>query len=170
MDRSHRKMEIAEDRGEDREVDDPAEVTIGEDDLVLPFVTTAFDKLARPIQRWIRSQGWRDLRDIQVRAITAIGDGTSDVIIAASTAGGKTEAAFLPLISQVITDEDGGNGFDLLYVAPLKALITDQANRLEAMCQEAELPVVPGTATSQPRLNHGQSSAARGSPDNTGIA
>jgi ATP-dependent Lhr-like helicase len=34
-------------------------------------------------------------------------------------------------------------GFDLLYVAPLKALITDQANRLEAMCQEAELPVVP---------------------------
>lgn len=106
-------------------------------------MTAAFDKLARPIQRWIRSQGWRELRDIQVRAINAIGEGTSDVIIAASTAGGKTEAAFLPLISQVITDEDGGNGFDLLYVAPLKALITDQANRLEAMCQEVELPVVP---------------------------
>jgi ATP-dependent Lhr-like helicase len=70
-------------------------------------VTAAFDKLARPIQRWIRSQGWRELRDIQVRAINSIGDGTSDVIIAASTAGGKTEAAFLPLISQVITDEDG---------------------------------------------------------------
>jgi hypothetical protein len=41
------RMEIAEDRGEDmREVDDPAEAPIGEDDLVLPFVTTAFDKLA----------------------------------------------------------------------------------------------------------------------------
>ncbi|WP_068092914.1 DEAD/DEAH box helicase [Novosphingobium rosa] len=106
-------------------------------------MTTAFDKLARPIQRWIRSQGWRDLRDIQVRSITAISDGTSDVIIAASTAGGKTEAAFLPLISQVIADEEAVGGFDLLYVAPLKALITDQANRLEAMCQEAELPVVP---------------------------
>jgi hypothetical protein len=37
------RIEIAEDRGEDREVDDPAEATIGEDDLVLPFVTTAFD-------------------------------------------------------------------------------------------------------------------------------
>jgi ATP-dependent helicase YprA (DUF1998 family) len=74
------------------------------------------------------------------------------------------------LISQVIADEDGGNGFDLLYVAPLKALITDQANRLEAMCQEAELPVVPGTATFQPRSNPGSQATARGSPDHTGIA
>jgi ATP-dependent Lhr-like helicase len=78
-----------------------------------------------------------------VRAINAIKDGTADVIVAAATAGGKTEAAFLPLISEVLEGENNGEGFDLLYVAPLKALITDQASRLEAICQEAELPVVP---------------------------
>lgn len=105
-------------------------------------MTPAFDKLARPVQRWIRAQGWRELRDIQTRAIHVIRDSQADVIVAASTAGGKTEAAFLPLISEIL-DGDGGGGFDLLYIAPLKALITDQANRLEAICQEAELPVVP---------------------------
>jgi ATP-dependent Lhr-like helicase len=106
-------------------------------------VTTAFDKLARPIQKWVRSQGWRELREIQVRAINAIKDGSADVIVAASTAGGKTEAAFLPLLSEVLEAENSGDGFDLLYVAPLKALITDQASRLEAICQDAELAVVP---------------------------
>ena len=107
-------------------------------------MTSAFDKLARPVQRWIRAQGWRELRDIQTRAIHVIRDSQADVIVAASTAGGKTEAAFLPLISEVLEAEVGGiGGFDLLYVAPLKALITDQANRLEAICQEVELPVVP---------------------------
>jgi ATP-dependent Lhr-like helicase len=84
------------------------------------------------------------LRDIQTRAIHVIRDSQADVIVAASTAGGKTEAAFLPLISEVLEEDVGGSGgFDLLYIAPLKALITDQANRLEAICQEAELPVVP---------------------------
>ena len=104
---------------------------------------TAFDQLARPIQKWIRAQGWAELRPLQVRATQAILGGESDQIIAASTAGGKTEAAFLPLISQVLTAELRASGFDLLYIGPLKALITDQARRLADICQEAELPVVP---------------------------
>lgn len=84
------------------------------------------------------------MRDIQVRATHAILDGGDDVIIAASTAGGKTEAAFLPLISDVLdAPQAKGPGFDLLYIGPLKALITDQAARLEDICRDAELPVVP---------------------------
>ena len=106
-------------------------------------MTSAFDKLARPVQKWIRQQGWRELRDIQVRSIRTICETDADLIVAASTAGGKTEAAFLPLISQVLDEPSGGTGFDLLYIGPLKALITDQAMRLEGICQEAELPVVP---------------------------
>lgn len=106
-------------------------------------MTSAFDKLARPVQKWIRQQGWRELRDIQVRSIRTICETDADLIVAASTAGGKTEAAFLPLISQVLDEPFGGIGFDLLYIGPLKALITDQAMRLEGICQEAELPVVP---------------------------
>ena len=106
-------------------------------------MSSAFDKLARPVQKWIRQQGWRELRDIQARSIRTICETNTDLIVAASTAGGKTEAAFLPLISQVLDEPSGGTGFDLLYIGPLKALITDQAMRLEGICQEAELPVVP---------------------------
>lgn len=106
-------------------------------------VTTAFDRLARPIQKWVRSKGWRELREVQTRAIHAICGGDQDVIVAASTAGGKTEAAFLPLISQVLEEPAAVPGFDLLYIGPLKALITDQAMRLEGMCQDTGLAVVP---------------------------
>lgn len=102
-----------------------------------------FEKLALPVQKWIRQQGWRELRDIQARAIRSICDSDRDLIVAASTAGGKTEAAFLPLISQVLDAPADNEGFDLLYIGPLKALITDQAGRLEDICREAELPVVP---------------------------
>ena len=106
-------------------------------------MSTTFDKLARPVQKWIRQQGWRELRDIQARAINSIHDHQGDLIVAASTAGGKTEAAFFPLISQVLDAPSELGGFDLLYIGPLKALITDQAGRLEDICREAELPVVP---------------------------
>lgn len=106
-------------------------------------MTQAFEKLARPIQKWIRAQGWQELRHIQSQAVHAIVSGDADLIIAATTAGGKTEAAFLPLISQVLDDPAQLDGFDLLYIGPLKALITDQAGRLEDICREVELPVTP---------------------------
>ncbi len=106
-------------------------------------MTSAFDKLATPIQKWIRLQGWRELRDIQARAIHLARDDARDFIVAASTAGGKTEAAFLPLLSDVLDNPSEESGFDLLYIGPLKALITDQADRLKDICRETELPVVP---------------------------
>ena len=104
----------------------------------------AFDRLAPPIQKWIRNQGWSELRDVQARTVHAVMDSERDLIVAASTAGGKTEAAFLPLISSVIDqDASAGAGFDLVYVGPLKALINDQQRRLEDMCRQAELRVFP---------------------------
>ena len=106
-------------------------------------MSTAFDKLARPIQKWIRQQGWKELRDIQARATHVLMDGNRDLIVAASTAGGKTEAAFLPLLSQVLDEPSEEAGFDVLYVAPLKALITDQARRLEDICRDTDLPITP---------------------------
>lgn len=106
-------------------------------------MTEAFDLLSRPIQKWIREQGWSQLRDIQVRTIRAVAEDNNDIIIAASTAGGKTEAAFLPLISQVLGDEESQPGFNILYIGPLKALISDQARRLSDICDKTGLPVVP---------------------------
>ena len=101
-----------------------------------------FDQLAKPVRRWIWDKGWNSLRDIQERAIPTLLNDDSDVIIAAATAGGKTEAAFLPLISSVL-EHPGEGGFDLVYVGPLRALINDQFERLEDLCSKTELPVYP---------------------------
>ena len=102
----------------------------------------AFDLLAEPIRRWIWLKGWTALRDIQERAIPHLINGDDDLIIAAATAGGKTEAAFLPLISRAHTAAEG-EGFDLVYVGPLRALINDQFRRLEDLCETLEMPVHP---------------------------
>jgi ATP-dependent Lhr-like helicase len=84
-------------------------------------------------------QGWTDLRDVQERAIGPILEGNRDVIIAAATAGGKTEAAFLPICSQLVEQPTGS--VRALYVSPLKALINDQFDRLERLCERLEIPV-----------------------------
>ena len=69
-------------------------------------------------------RGWNTLRGIQEHAIPVLLDEQNDLIIAATTAGGKTEAAFLPLISSVL-EKPGEGGFDLVNIGSLKALIND---------------------------------------------
>ena len=104
--------------------------------------STAFDRLAEPVRRWIWDKGWNSLRDVQERAIHTLLDDDRDAIIAAPTAGGKSEAAFLPLISSILQGPQE-SGFDLVYVSPLRALINDQFRRLEDLCEVTDLPVYP---------------------------
>ena len=99
----------------------------------------SFEKLAVPIKKWVWKQGWKSLRDIQAKAIPHLLSG-GDAIISAATAGGKTEAAFLPLLSRVFNGRSS-SGFAILYISPLKALINDQYNRLEELCEDLGLPV-----------------------------
>ncbi|MEO5371767.1 MAG: DEAD/DEAH box helicase [Magnetococcus sp. DMHC-1] len=101
----------------------------------------AFHKLHAGVQKWIWKQGWQQLHPIQVDAIQAILDTSQDVIISAATAGGKTEAAFLPILSRLASTRQEP-GFQALYLSPLKALINDQYRRLGELCQETEIPVV----------------------------
>jgi ATP-dependent Lhr-like helicase len=61
----------------------------------------AFDRLAPPLQRWLWEQGWSGLREAQAAALPLLLDGERDVVIAAATASGKTEAAFLPFLTRL---------------------------------------------------------------------
>lgn len=94
----------------------------------------AFEQLAKPVQRWIYDQGWSALRQAQEAAIPVILEGRRDVLISASTAAGKTEAAFLPILSALLDAPASSPGVRTLMVAPLKALINDQFRRLTDMC------------------------------------
>ena len=103
--------------------------------------SSSFELLHESMQRWIWKQGWTSLRDIQESSIPVVLRRDCDVIISASTAGGKTEAAFLPIISNIISEPSVG--YDVLYVSPLKALINDQYRRLLDMTLDAKVDVTP---------------------------
>ena len=102
-------------------------------------MSDAFGKLHPKIQEAIWQRRWEQLRPLQVDAINAIADGNSDVILAAATASGKTEAAFLPILSQLVGESASSVG--ALYISPLKALINDQFRRIEELCEYADIPV-----------------------------
>ncbi len=104
--------------------------------------SSAFHQLHEQVQRWIWQQHWTELRDIQEQAIAPILSGNTDVIIAAATAGGKTEAAFLPIFSKLVSS-GAEAGIQVLYISPLKALINDQYRRLSELGELLEIPVHP---------------------------
>jgi ATP-dependent helicase Lhr and Lhr-like helicase len=99
------------------------------------------ERLDERIQRWVWQKGWTGLRDAQEAAIPVLLQADQDVIVAAATASGKTEAAFLPILSKLLS---GGEEMGVaLYISPLKALINDQWGRLDQLCEELNIPVVP---------------------------
>lgn len=101
--------------------------------------SSGFEALHPKVQRWIWDQGWPCLREIQELAIPVLLGGEDDAILASRTASGKTEAAFLPIVSRLLGEPR--SGLAVLAVSPLKALINDQADRLEALCRDLDLEV-----------------------------
>ncbi len=101
-----------------------------------------FNRLAQPLQRALWARGWTGLRDNQVAALPLILDTRDDVVISAATAAGKTEAAFMPLLTRLWHDKEPSSGL-VLYVAPVKALINDQVERLQLFCDPMDIPVYP---------------------------
>ncbi|SDW30836.1 ATP-dependent helicase Lhr and Lhr-like helicase [Amycolatopsis xylanica] len=82
------------------------------------------------------------LNDIQEGAIPAVLRAGQDVVLSAATASGKTEAAFLPICSELVGEQKGAaTGVRALYVSPLKALINDQYRRLDELCEQVGVPV-----------------------------
>ena len=99
----------------------------------------AFDQLHPTIREAIWRQGWKELRPLQVDAIQAVLESKDHLILSAATASGKTEAAFLPILSSLVEASSGG--VKALYISPLKALINDQFERLGTLCELAQIPV-----------------------------
>ena len=103
--------------------------------------SSQFSLLHRKIQRWIWEQGWTELRDVQEQAIQPILSGQTDVLLGSTTASGKTEAAFLPILSYLLNEKNHKTGVRVLYISPLKALINDQYDRLHTLSEQLEIPV-----------------------------
>ncbi|MCC8120261.1 MAG: DEAD/DEAH box helicase [Bacteroidales bacterium] len=123
------------------------------------------EKLHPKVLRWIWQQGWQGLKPIQENSIEPIMRGDTDVVISASTAGGKTEAAYLPILSRLLSQSStvcyaGSSevtarpelvaapnkpmrGFKVLSLSPLKSLINDQTRRLEDMTRYLGIEVTP---------------------------
>lgn len=102
--------------------------------------SSSFHLLDARIQRFIWAEGWESLRDAQEAAIPLIVKADCDVIVAAATAAGKTEAAFFPALTYLV--QAGKPGL-IVYISPLKALINDQFGRLDKLCDQLEAPVWP---------------------------
>ncbi len=98
-----------------------------------------FQLLAPFIQEYIRRERWDELRPIQLAAIPAILETENHVLLSSPTASGKTEAAFLPIISALV--ERPPESIGALYISPLKALINDQFQRLDGLLEGSDIPV-----------------------------
>ncbi|HIS40887.1 MAG TPA: DEAD/DEAH box helicase [Candidatus Aphodovivens avistercoris] len=98
-----------------------------------------FERYAPFIQDFIYEHDWENLRAIQVAAADALFNTDDNVLLCASTASGKTEAAFFPILTEFW--EDPPRSVGALYIGPLKALINDQFSRLTDLCAQADIPV-----------------------------
>lgn len=88
----------------------------------------AFERLHPALQYHIvNSLGWSSLRPAQLGAIEPILTG-KDCLILAPTAGGKTEAAMVPVLSRILSE--GWQNLSVLYVCPIKALLNNLEQRL----------------------------------------
>lgn len=98
-----------------------------------------FYRLAPFIQEYIYAHKWTELRAAQVEACRVIFDTDAHLLLASGTASGKTEAAFLPVLT--LLHENPSATVGVLYIGPTKALINDQFLRLNDHLKEADMPV-----------------------------
>lgn len=91
-------------------------------------MSSAFSRFPARLQEAIVTRlGWSSLRPVQELASHAILDGKNALVLA-PTAGGKTEASIFPMLAQLVEKEPQGIG--AIYIAPIKALLNNQAERL----------------------------------------
>lgn len=98
-----------------------------------------FKLLSLKMQQRIWAMKWERFTLVQDQTIPLVMQTNSDIIVSANTASGKTEAAFLPIITKI--EESAQTELKVLYISPLKALINNQFDRIERLCQNCEIRI-----------------------------
>ena len=97
----------------------------------------AFDLLVKPVRRLVEQRGFSKPTEPQEKTIPKILEG-KNVLLISPTATGKTEAAFLPVLSMLL-QEPAAPGIKVLYITPLRALNRDMLERLEWWCNNLDI-------------------------------
>ncbi len=99
---------------------------------------SAFDLLVKPVRRLVEQKGFSKSTEPQEKTIPMILEG-KNVLLISPTATGKTEAAFLPVLSMLLQGQQGTPGIKVLYITPLRALNRDMLERLEWWCNNLDI-------------------------------
>ncbi|MGB5970290.1 MAG: DEAD/DEAH box helicase [Spirulinaceae cyanobacterium] len=99
----------------------------------------SYHRLAPFIQEYIYNNGWQELRQVQIEACEVIFDSNAHLLLATGTASGKTEAAFLPILT--VLHHNPAKTIGVLYISPIKALIDDQFERLNDLLKQTHTSV-----------------------------
>lgn len=128
-----------------------------------------FSRYCPLVRDYIYASGWKELRPAQIAAANVIFGSDDNLILSSDTASGKTEAAFFPIITELTENPTMSVG--VLYIAPLKSLINDQFQRIDALLFDSGLPVFHwhgDVAQSHKKKNARRPEGS--SPDNAGVA
>ncbi len=98
-----------------------------------------FERFPDFIREFIFTHHWDSLRGVQVAAARTLFLSDHHLLLTSSTASGKTEAAFFPILSDLW--ENPPETVGALYIAPLKSLINDQFARMDELLDLSGIPV-----------------------------
>ncbi len=100
---------------------------------------SVFERFPDYIREYIYQHSWDSLREIQLLAAESLFNTQNNLLLTSSTASGKTEAAFFPILTML--EGNLPDSIAVLYIAPLKSLINDQFGRIEELLDISGIPV-----------------------------
>ncbi|MBQ7380638.1 MAG: DEAD/DEAH box helicase, partial [Clostridia bacterium] len=98
-----------------------------------------FERFPPYIQNFIYENEWTELRDVQMAAAESLFCTENNLLLCSSTASGKTEAVFFPILT--LLEEAPPQSMSVLYISPIKALINDQFYRLDKLLEQSGIPL-----------------------------
>jgi ATP-dependent Lhr-like helicase len=136
----------------------PSLVNIEAQSILQEQPRNVFDLLVKPVRRLINQRGFAQPTEPQQKTIPLVLEG-KNVLLISPTATGKTEAAFLPVLSTLLHGQQGLPGIKVLYITPLRALNRDMLERLEWWCNnlDVRLAVRHGDTETKERVRQSKS-------------